>query len=67
MFGATYSIYSHLPSISEALPKTHNLTSVLNFPTCTLQSFPIASDNIFTDIAKMGNYSICFYQESQKT
>ena len=43
----------------EALLKTYNLTSVVNFPTRTHKLSAMAIDNIFIDISKMGNYSIC--------
>jgi len=43
----------------EALLKTCNLTSVVNFPTHTHKLSAMAIDNIFIDISKMGNYSIC--------
>ena len=43
----------------EALLKTYNLTSVVNFPTHTQKHSATAIDNIFIDISKTGNYSIC--------
>jgi len=43
----------------EALLKTYNLTSVVNFPTSAQKNSTTAIDNIFIDISKMGNYSIC--------
>ena len=43
----------------EALLKTYNLVSVVNFPTHTQQNSTTATDSTFTDITRMGNYSIC--------
>jgi len=43
----------------EALLKTYNLTSVVNFPTRTLKHSATAIDNIFIDTHKMSDYSIC--------
>jgi hypothetical protein len=43
----------------EALLKTCNLTSAVNFPTYTQKNSATAIDNIFIYITKMGNYSIC--------
>jgi len=43
----------------EALLKTYNLTSVVNFPTRTQKNSSTGIDNIFIDFSKMGNYSIC--------
>jgi len=42
----------------EALLKTYNLTSIVNFPTCTQQKSATAIDNIFTDATRIGNYTI---------
>jgi hypothetical protein len=42
----------------QALLKTYNLTSVVNFPTRIQHNSAISIDNIFTDITKFGNYSI---------
>jgi hypothetical protein len=42
----------------EALFKTYNLTSVVNFPTRIQQYSATAFDNNFTEFIKMGNYSI---------
>jgi hypothetical protein len=42
----------------EALLKTYNLTSVLNFPTRIQHNSATAIDNISIDITKVGNYSI---------
>jgi exonuclease III len=42
----------------EALLKTYNLTSVVNFPTRIQQNSATAIDNIFIDITRYGNYSI---------
>ena len=55
----TYLVGSDTKSRLEALLKTYNLTSVVNFPACTQKSSTTAIDNIFIDITKMGNYSIC--------
>jgi len=41
------------------LLRTYILTSVVNSPTSTRKHSTMAIDNIFTDISKMGNYSIC--------
>ena len=54
-----YLVDSDKKSQLEALLKTYNLTSVVNFPTRTQKSSATAIDNIFIDIAKKGNYSIC--------
>ena len=54
-----YLVDSDRKSQLEALLKTYNLTSVVNFPACTQKSSTTAIDNIFIDITKMGNYSIC--------
>src|SRR5215468_935742 len=43
----------------EALLKTYNLTSVVNFPTRTQKHSATAIDNIFIDTSKMGDYFIC--------
>jgi len=51
--------YSDKKAQLEALLKTCNLTSVINFPTPTHTLSAMAIDNIFIDISKMGNYSIC--------
>jgi hypothetical protein len=42
----------------EALLKTYNLISIVNFPTRTQQKSATAIDNVFLDISKIGNYSI---------
>ena len=42
----------------EALLKTHNLISIVNFLTRTQQESATAIDNIFLDISKIGNYSM---------
>jgi hypothetical protein len=42
----------------EALLRTYNLTSVVNFPTRIQHNSATAIDNIFIDITKFGNYSI---------
>ena len=42
----------------EALLKTYNLISLVNFPTRTQQKSATAIDNIFLDINKIGKYSI---------
>jgi hypothetical protein len=54
-----YLVDSDRKSRLEALLKTYNLTSVVNFPTCTQNNSTTAIDNIFIDISEMGNYSIC--------
>jgi len=54
-----YLVGSDRKSQLEALLKTYNLTSVVNFPTRTYKHSATAIDNIFNDISKMGNYSIC--------
>jgi hypothetical protein len=43
----------------EALLRTYNLTSVVNFPTRTQNHSATAINNIFIDTSKMGDYSIC--------
>ena len=43
----------------EARLKNYNLTSAVNFPTHTQKNSATVIDNIFIDIIKMGNYSIC--------
>jgi hypothetical protein len=43
----------------EAMLKTYNLTSVVNFPTRIQQKAATTIDNIFIDVTKVGNYSIC--------
>ena len=42
----------------EALLKTYNLTSIINFPTRTQQKSATAIDNIFIDATRIGNYTI---------
>jgi len=54
-----YLVDSDRKSWLEALLKTYNLTSAVNFPTCTQKHTATAIDNIFIDISQMGNYSIC--------
>ena len=54
-----YLVDSDRKSRLEALLKTYNLTSVVNFPACTQNNCTTAIDNIFIDISEMGNYSIC--------
>jgi hypothetical protein len=54
-----YSFDSDRKSQKEALFKTYNLTSVVNFPTRTQQYSAKAIDNIFIDVTKMRYYSIC--------
>jgi exonuclease III len=54
-----YLVGSDTKSRLEALLKTYNLTSVVNFPTRIHKHSTTANDNIFIDISKMGNYSIC--------
>ena len=54
-----YLVDSDRKSRLEALLKTYNLTSVVNFPTRTHKHSATDIDNIFIDISKMGNYSIC--------
>ena len=53
-----YLIDSDRKSQLEALIKTYNLTSVVNFPTHIQHNSATAIDNIFIDITKAGNYSI---------
>jgi len=43
----------------EALLKTYNLSSVVNFPTHIQKHSATAIDNIFIDTHKMSEYSIC--------
>jgi exonuclease III len=43
----------------EALLKTYNLTSVVNFPTRIQKNSASAIDNIFIDTSKTVNYSVC--------
>jgi len=43
----------------EALLKTYNLSSVVNFPTRTQKHSATAIDNVFIDAHKMSEYSIC--------
>ena len=54
-----YLAYSDRKRQLEALLKTYNLTSVVNFPTHTQKHSAMAIDNIFIDTSKMGDYSIC--------
>ena len=54
-----YLVGSDRKSRLEALLKTCNLTSVVNFPTRTHKHSVTATNNIFIDVSKMGNYSIC--------
>jgi hypothetical protein len=54
-----YLVDSDRKSRLEAPFKTCNLTSVVNFPTHTQKHSATAIDNIFIDISKMRNYSIC--------
>jgi hypothetical protein len=42
----------------DALLKTYNLKSVVNFPTHIQQNSASATDNIFIDITVFGKYSI---------
>ena len=51
-----YLIDSDKKSQLDALLKTYNLTSVVNFPTCIQKNSATAIDNIFIDTSKMGNY-----------
>jgi len=53
-----YLIDSDRKSRLDALLKTYNLTSVVNFPTRIQKNSATAIDNIFIDTSKMGNYSI---------
>jgi hypothetical protein len=53
-----YLIDSDRKSRLDALLKTYNLTSVVNFPTRIQQNSATAIDNIFIDTSKMGNYSV---------
>jgi len=54
-----YLVDSDRKSRLEALLRTYNLTSIVNFPTRTQKHSATAIDNIFIDISKMGNYSLC--------
>ena len=54
-----YLVDSDRRSQLEALLKTYNLTSAVNFPTGTQKHTATAFDNIFIDISQLGNYSIC--------
>jgi len=42
----------------EALLKTYNLTSIVNFTTRTQQKSATAIDNIFIDATRIGNYTV---------
>jgi len=53
-----YLVDNDKKSQLEALLKTCNLTSVVNFPTRTQKHSGTAFDNIFIDISKMRNYSV---------
>ena len=54
-----YLVDSDKKSQLEALLEMYNLISVVKFPTCTQQNSATAIDNIFIDITRMGNCSIC--------
>jgi len=54
-----YLVDNDRKSRLDALLKTCNLTSVVNFPTRTQKHSATAFDNIFIDISKIRNYSIC--------
>jgi hypothetical protein len=54
-----YLVDSDRKNRLEAVLKTYNLTSVVNFPTRTQNHSATATDNIFIDISKMGKYAIC--------
>ena len=54
-----YLVDSDRKSQLEALLKTYNLKSAVNFPTHTQKHSATTIDNIFIDISQMGNYSIC--------
>jgi len=54
-----YLLHSDRKNQLEALLKTYNLTSVINFPTRTHKYSATTIDTIFIDISKMGNYSVC--------
>jgi hypothetical protein len=53
-----YFIDSERKSQLEALLRTHNLTSIVNFPTRIQGNSATAIDNIFIDIARRDSYSI---------
>jgi hypothetical protein len=53
-----YLVDSNRKSQLEALLKTYNLTSLVNFPTRAQQNSAKPIDNIFIDILKMRNYLI---------
>jgi hypothetical protein len=53
-----YLVHSARKSQLEALLKTYNLVSVVNFPTRIQQKSATAIDNIFLDTSKIRNYSI---------
>jgi hypothetical protein len=53
-----YLIDSDRKGRSDALLKTYNLTSVVNFPTRIQKNSTTAIDNIFIDTSKTGNYSV---------
>jgi hypothetical protein len=53
-----YLINSDRKSRLNALLKTYNLQSVINFPTRIQNHSITAIDNIFIDASKMGNYSV---------
>jgi hypothetical protein len=54
-----YLIDSERKSQLEALLRTYNLTSIVNFPTRLQGNSATAIDNIFIGIAKRDSYSIC--------
>jgi len=54
-----YLVDSDIKSRLEALLKTYSLTSVVNFPASTQKHSATAIDNIFIDISKVRNYSVC--------
>jgi len=53
-----YLVNSARKSQLEALHKTYNLVSVVNFPTRIQQKSATAIDNIFLDTSKIRNYSV---------
>jgi hypothetical protein len=53
-----YLIDSDRKSRLDALLKTYNLTSVVNFPTHIQKNSATAIDNNFIGTSRMGNYSI---------
>jgi exonuclease III len=54
-----YSVDSNRKNQLEALLRTYNLTSIVKFPTRTQKHSATTIDNIFIDVSKMRDYTVC--------